>query len=226
MICLKNVTLILRATYSNYNNLSKIIFGRNTEQVKESKVLQNINLQINPSEKVAFVGNNGSGKTTLLRVIAGIYCPSIGHVEVVGNTKTIIDIQMGMREEFSGLENIYSILYENGYSKNFINSNLSWVIEFSELNENIHKQVRTYSSGMKLRLSATIALLHRPDNLLLDEFFFTADKNFSEKCFKFFKENFNNKILIISTHNPEIVTRICNRRIEIENGKIISDKKV
>lgn len=226
MIDLKNVTLIFRTIYSNYNNLSKIIFGRGKEEVKENKVLKDINLQINPSEKVAFVGNNGSGKTTLLKVIAGIYYPNFGHVDVVGNTKTIIDVQMGMRDEFSGLENIYSILYENGYSKKFIDNKLSWVVEFSELNDDIHKQVRTYSSGMKLRLSSSIALLHRPDNLLLDEFFFTADKNFSEKCFRFFKENFDNKILIISTHNPEIVSRICNRRIEIENGKIISDKKI
>jgi len=226
MISLKNINLTFRTLYSNYNNLSKIIFSRGKDEIKETSVLNNICLDIKSSEKVALVGHNGSGKTTLLKVIAGIYYPSSGDIDIEGKTKTIIDVQMGMRDEFSGLENIYSILYENGYSKKFIDKKVSWVIDFSELKDDIHKQVRTYSSGMKLRLSSSIALLHQPDNLLLDEFFFTADEKFSEKCFDFFNENFRNKILIISTHNPEVVKKVCNRKITLKNGKIISDEKL
>ena len=189
--------------------------------------LSNISLEINSGDKLAIVGHNGSGKTTLLRAISKIYFPTNGNIRVNGTLHSLIDIMLGVNFEATGIENIYLRGLLMGLSKKQIKSYEDEIIEFSELDKFINLPIRMYSSGMALRLAFSIAMVVKSDILIMDEWLSVGDLEFKTKAQAKLKEVINRtKILVIATHDHGLVEQICNRKVHLEHGELISDERI
>lgn len=189
--------------------------------------LSNINLEINSGDRIAIVGNNGSGKTTLLRTISKIYYPVSGNIKVYGTIHSLIDIMLGVNYEATGRENIHLRGLLLGLSKTLIKQYEDEIIAFSELEEFIDLPIRLYSTGMALRLAFSIAMVIKCDILVMDEWLSVGDADFKSKAQAKLQQIINRtKILVIATHDASLVQRICNRRIQLAHGRIISDERI
>lgn len=189
--------------------------------------LSDISLEINSGDRLAIVGHNGSGKTTLLRVISKIYYPVSGDIKIYGTTHSLIDIMLGVNYEATGRENIYLRGLLLGLSKTQIKQNEDEIISFSELEEFIDLPIRLYSTGMALRLAFSIAMIIKCDILIMDEWLSVGDADFRYKAQAKLQEIINDtKILVIATHDDSLAQRICNRRVELKHGRIISDERI
>ena len=187
--------------------------------------LVNITLDIRNGDRVAIMGHNGSGKTTLLRTLSKIYYPTHGEIKVYGTIHSLIDIMLGVDFEATGRENIYLRGLLMGLKKSEINQYEEEIIEFSELNDFIDLPIRTYSSGMAIRLAFAISTVVRSDILIMDEWLTVGDEGFIKKAEEKLLQIINStKILIIATHDVSLVKKICNRLVLIEHGKIQSDQ--
>nr|WP_255496673.1 ABC transporter ATP-binding protein [Aquitalea sp. LB_tupeE] len=185
--------------------------------------LKGINLDIRKGDRVALIGHNGSGKTTLLRVMAGVYKPDIGHVDIQGKVTSLLDSQLGMDPEATGFENMRLRGLFLGLKPNQIEEKIDEIAEFSELGDFLNMPVRTYSSGMVLRLAFAISTCIQPEILLMDEWISVGDENFKHKAEKRLHEFVDNAgILIFASHDHELTNRVCNKKIHLEHGKIIS----
>lgn len=191
--------------------------------------LKNINLVINKGEKVGIIGHNGSGKTTLLKIITGITTPTKGKVETFGRIVSLIDLQAGFHLELTGYQNIFLNGMLLGMQKREIQQKLQDIIEFADIHQFIDTPVFTYSSGMMLRLSFSIAVHTDPDILILDENLSVGDKDFQTKSKKvierFFKKG---KTIVIASHWIDYLKHNCSRIIWLDNGRIKrkGDKKL
>lgn len=188
------------------------------------KSLSNINLKIRDNERVGLLGHNGAGKSTLLRVLGGVYTPSSGSAEIQGKVGSLIDISLGIDSEATGLENIFLRGALLGIPKKKIEQELENIIDFSELGEFIHMPVRTYSTGMHMRLAFAVSTMITPDILLMDEWLSVGDQGFQNKAEKKLSELVNrSNILVIATHSRELIERCCDRAVWLEHGNILMD---
>lgn len=188
------------------------------------RALDNISLEITEGERVGLIGHNGSGKSTLLRMIGGIYAPTSGKCEVNGDIRSLTDISLGIDSESTGRQNIYLRAAMLGLSKGLVNLHIDDIIQFSELGEFIDMPLRTYSSGMQMRLAFAVSTFCAADILLMDEWLSVGDKDFSQKAechlTNFVKQS---KILVMASHSIEFLTNTCDRIIWLEHGKILMD---
>jgi ABC-2 type transport system ATP-binding protein len=185
------------------------------------QALENISLSVERGETFGVVGSNGSGKSTLLKIIAGIYPPTTGNIEVNGVVAPLISLGVGFNPELSGRENIFlnSSLY--GLSRTEIEAIYPDVVEFSELEEFVEEPIKTYSDGMRMRLAFSIAVHIDPEILLVDEVLAVGDEAFQAKCLKRIEEFQNQgKTILFVSHNAEQVREICSRACLIEDGCI------
>jgi len=222
-IKLSNVEVSFNTDFSK--SLRRRFF--NKSEIKKVVALNNINLEINENEKVGIIGGNGSGKTTLLKTIAKIYEPINGSVKVEGKISSLMDITMGLDEEANGHENIYLTAWQNIMPTQFVNKNIKKIIEFSELKNSLYRNVKTYSSGMKMRLASSIFINLKPEIFISDEFFSVGDSNFKKKFEKKMKEIIKKSgIFILASHNMNEINKYCNRKITLSKGKIIKDERI
>ena len=185
------------------------------------KALENINLRVNKGDRVGILGHNGAGKTTLLRCISGIYKPTFGEIIRSGSLVPLIEISAGLEPELSGIENIQRLLHLRGIKNINMKRFNSEIAEFSELGDFLYLPVRTYSSGMIMRLMFSVATANSTEILVLDEFFCVGDEGFQRKAEKRLTQQIKNTpILIFSSHNKEIIKKLCNRFIILTKGKI------
>lgn len=223
LIKLNNVEVSFNADFSK--SIRKRFF--NKSKFKKIVALNNINLEINESERVGIVGDNGSGKTTFLKTIARIYEPIKGSVQVEGKVSSLIDIAMGLDEEANGYENIYLTAWQNLMPTKYIDKNISKIIKFTELNDSLYRSVKTYSSGMKMRLASSIFINLEPEIFICDEFFSVGDSNFKKKFEKKIKDIIKKSgIFILASHNIKEIHKYCNRKITLSKGKIINDERI
>jgi len=186
--------------------------------------LDQLSFRIGNGERVALVGHNGAGKTTLLRVLGGVYAPTGGRATVQGDIGSLIDISLGIDAEASGRENIYIRGRLLGMTREQIKAKIPEIIAFSELGDFIEMPVRTYSTGMHMRLAFTISTTLRPEILLMDEWLSVGDENFKQKAEARMQEVVQaTNILVVATHAPELVMHMCTRAIWLEHGKIRMD---
>lgn len=191
------------------------------------RALDDITLSIGPGERVGIVGHNGSGKSTLLRVLNGVYRPSSGTVEIDGELGSLIDINIGINPEATGLENITMCAALMGIPKNVLADRLSDIVEFSELGNYIAMPVRTYSTGMQMRLMFSIATTMTPQVLLMDEWLSVGDEGFVKKAEeRLGKLVSGTDILVFASHSRDTITKTCNRLIWLEHGRIKADGDV
>jgi len=193
----------------------------------EIVALNGINLSISENERVGLFGHNGAGKSTLLRVIMGSYHPSSGKIIVRGSISSMINLTLGIDENLTGVENIELRLRILGFSPRMVKNSIAEILEFSELEDYAHLPMRTYSSGMVMRLLFSIATSIDADIVLMDEWLSAGDINFAKKA----EARLNNylkkaSILVIASHNKEMLDSLCTRIIELEHGSIVSDKNL
>jgi len=183
--------------------------------------IKNINLEIKKGESIGIIGRNGAGKTTLLRIIAGVYKPTEGKVFVKGKIMPIIELGAGFDMELTGKENIFINGLLLGMTKKEIEGKYDEIVEFSGLKDFINSPLRTYSSGMILRLGFSVATSLDPDIILLDEVFAVGDAEFREKCIKRMNEmKEKGATLLFVSHDMNAIRENCEKAILLENGKI------
>jgi len=185
--------------------------------------IDNASFVFREGERVGLVGNNGAGKSTLLRALAGVYVPARGSLKVKGKVASLLDISMD--DEFTGYENIFMRCVLMGIEKAEIKKHIDDIIEFSELGEYIKMPMRTYSTGMSLRLAFSICTTFPSDIILMDEWLAVGDADFSKKAeerlLEFIKKS---SILVIASHKHEQIKKICTRILTMDHGRIIDDK--
>ena len=220
------------------NNLSKdfIIYGDKANTLKEKiirfrsnkkdvfHVLKDINLKIKKGETVALIGVNGSGKSTLLKLITKIIYPTKGDIKVKGKLTSLLELGAGFHPDFSGRENIYFNASIFGLTKSEIDKRINKIIAFSELGDFIDSPVRTYSSGMYMRLAFSVAINVDADILLIDEILAVGDKKFQDKCLnKMLELKKQGKTMVFVSHSTESVKFLCDRAVWLNKGKIRLD---
>ena len=211
--------------YDRANTLKErlLFIGRNKKREKR-EILNDINIDIKKGETVALIGVNGSGKSTLLKLMTQIIFPNKGTIETHGKLTSLLELGAGFHPDFSGRENIYFNSSIFGLTKKEIDERIEDIIEFSELQNFIDNPVRTYSSGMYMRLAFSVAINVDADILLIDEILSVGDEHFQNKCFKKMLElKEQGKTMVFVTHSMESVRKLCNRTIWLKDGKIKMD---
>lgn len=189
--------------------------------------LDDVSFQITAGERVGLVGHNGSGKTTLLRALSGVYAPTGGRLRVDGRVASLLDISLGMDPDATGYENILMRGIIMGMGPKKMLAKVDEIAEFTDLGEYLNMPLRSYSSGMQMRLAFAVSTCVEAEVLLMDEWISVGDAGFQEKA----AERLNNlikttPILVIATHSPELVSKVCNRKIELQHGRLVSDERV
>lgn len=188
------------------------------------EVLKNINIDIKKGETVALIGTNGSGKSTLLKLMTKIIYPNKGTIETSGKLTSLLELGAGFHPDFTGRENIYFNAAIFGLTKKEIEKRIDEIIEFSELGEFIDNPIRTYSSGMYMRLAFSIAINVDAEILLIDEILAVGDQHFQDKCFAKLEELKNSdKTIVIVSHSLDVVKKLCTRAIWIYKGEFRLD---
>ncbi len=201
-----------------------IRLGKSKKEVRE--VLKNINLTINKGESVALIGVNGSGKSTLLKLMTKIIYPTSGKIFINGKLTSLLELGAGFHQDFSGRENIYFNASIFGLSKEEIDKRVNDIIEFSELGEYIDNPIRTYSSGMYMRLAFSVAINVDADILLIDEILAVGDQHFQDKCLnKMLELKKQGKTMVFVSHSVSSVKFLCDRAVWLNNGKVQMDGK-
>ena len=210
--------------YDKANTLKeKLIFWKHHD-VEYHQVLKNINLNIKKGETVALIGTNGSGKSTLLKLMTKIIYPNEGSIDIDGKLTSLLELGAGFHPDFTGRENIYFNASIFGLTKKDIDKRIDEIIEFSELGHYIDNPVRTYSSGMYMRLAFSVAINVDADILLIDEILAVGDQHFQEKCYSKLEELKNSgKTIVIVTHSLDVVKKLCHRAIWIYKGEFRLD---
>jgi ABC-type polysaccharide/polyol phosphate transport system ATPase subunit len=194
--------------------------GQKSSPYEEFYALKNINMNIQQGETVGIIGENGSGKSTLLKLIARIIFPDEGEISTRGTIATLIELGAGFHNELSGRENIYVNASLLGFRKKEIDEKIEEIIDFSGLKNFIDNPIKTYSSGMYLRLGFSIAINVDPDILLIDEILAVGDENFQKKCFERIEEfKDKGKTILIVSHDLNVIERMCDRVFLIDDGK-------
>lgn len=189
------------------------------------RAIDDISMEIKKGDRIGLVGHNGSGKTTLLRVLAGIYKPSAGSIEIAGTVGALLNPSAGMDQEATGIENIYLRGLVLGLSREQIEDQIEDISEFTGLGDYLELPVKTYSAGMFARLAFAISTAAHNDILLIDEGIGAGDAAFLESAQRRINSLFERtSIVIIASHSEDIIKRLCNRRIQMEHGKIVSAK--
>ncbi len=186
------------------------------------QALTGISLFIDHGERIGLVGHNGAGKTTLLRVLAGVYEPTAGRIDVDGNVSTLLDASLGLNPEATGYENIVLRGLYMGLPPREIRPLAPAIAEFTELGDFLYMPVRTYSAGMMIRLGFAVATATKPEILLMDEWLLAGDAQFLDKARQRI-ESFvsQSQVLVLASHSLEIIEKWCNKVIWLDTGRIV-----
>lgn len=188
------------------------------------RALDGLSFTLNDGDRVGLLGHNGAGKSTLLRVISGVYEPSSGSARISGEIGSLIDISLGIDPEATGRENIYFRGGLLGMTRAEITGQMNDIIEFSELGDFVDMPLRTYSTGMHLRLAFAVSTIVRPEILLMDEWLSVGDEGFKHKAEARMAELVQStNILVIASHSRDLLLQTCNRILWLEHGKIHMD---
>ena len=228
-VALRNVTVQIPIYDVGGSSLRKVILSKTVggrfEQSGSHLVvdaLKDVSFEAHDGDRIALVGNNGSGKSTLLRVLSDVYPATAGTVQVVGEVSPMFDAMLGMSMDATGMENIWICGRLWGLSQTQIKDSLDDISEFTELGDYLNVPVRTYSTGMMLRLAFAIATVRDPEILLLDEVVGVGDTAFFEKAFRRLQGIIRrSQILFLASHIDDILRKVCNKAIWLDHGKLV-----
>ena len=210
---------VIRLTQTR--SLKEAILRRSGRR-RELWALRDVDIDVHPGEAFGIVGPNGSGKSTLLKLLAGIFAPSTGELQVGGRVGSLIEIGAGFHPEFTGVENVYLNAAIYGLKRSYVDAHVDEIIDFAELDAFRDVPVRTYSSGMYMRLGFSVAMHVQPDVLLLDEVLAVGDEAFQQKCYgKIWEFKRSGGTIVFVSHDPAAVENVCERAILLEHGRCV-----
>jgi lipopolysaccharide transport system ATP-binding protein len=199
-------------------------FGFNYRPKEEHHILNHINFSIAKGEAIGIVGQNGAGKSTLLKIITGTLKPSEGSVKINGRISAILELGMGFQPDMTGRQNVYHSAGLMGYTQEQIDAVIKNIEAFAEIGEYFDQPVRTYSSGMQMRVAFGVATMYRPEILIVDEALSVGDAYFQHKSFDRIREfQEQGTTLLIVSHDKAAIQSICDRAILLEKGTVIKD---
>jgi ABC-type polysaccharide/polyol phosphate transport system ATPase subunit len=218
----RDVSRVFEIRLVKARSLKETLVLRKLPPKRQIWALKNVDLDVEPGETFGVVGQNGSGKSTLLKLLAGVFAPSSGSLDVGGRVGSLIDVGAGFHPEFTGNENVYLNAAIHGISKEYVDAHLGEIIAFAELEEFADVPVKTYSSGMFMRLGFSVAMHIQPDVLLVDEVLAVGDEDFQQKCFgKIWDFKRQGGTLVFVSHDPRQVETLCDRAILLHHGDVI-----
>ncbi len=221
-------------------HLSKVykLYERNRDRLKESLhlgkniryrehyALNDVNLSVRAGETVGIIGTNGSGKSTILKIITGVLSPTAGEVTINGRISALLELGAGFNMEFTGIENIYLNGTMIGFSQEEIDAKLQDILDFADIGDFVYQKVKTYSSGMFVRLAFAVAINIDPEILIVDEALSVGDVFFQNKCYRKFEEfKEQGKTILFVSHDLGSISRYCDRVVLLEQGRLIGEGK-
>ncbi len=226
-----NVSISFPLYHGESRSLKKTVFaaasGRLGQDAKHRltvEALKNVSFSLRSGDRVGFIGSNGAGKTTLLRALAGIYEPVSGSITIDGAVTALLDASQGLNMDLTGYENIRLRALFCGYGDSQIKKLQEDVAAFADLDQFLELPVRTYSSGMIIRLGFALATAIKPEILLMDEWLLAGDASFMDKAQHRLETVVQGaEILVLSSHNTDVILRWCNRVIWMDTGRIKAD---
>lgn len=220
----RNMTKYFKVEYDKPHTLKERLLSIGKSSREVHTVLKDINLDIKKGETVCLIGTNGSGKSTLLKLMTKIIYPNQGTIETKGKLTSLLELGAGFHPDFTGRENIYFNAAIFGLTRAEIEKRIDAIIEFSELGEFIDNPIRTYSSGMYMRLAFSIAINVDAEILLIDEILAVGDQHFQDKCFDKLRElRDGDKTIVIVSHSLDTVKDLCTRAVWIYKGEFRLD---
>ena len=193
---------------------------------KEFFALKGISFRVERGEKVGIIGSNGAGKSTILKILTGVLTPTSGEVIANGKIAALLELGAGFNQDYTGLENIRLNGTLMGCSEAEIAERTRKIIEFADIGDFITQPVKTYSSGMFVRLAFATQIFSNPDILIVDEALSVGDIRFQQKCYRAMDELMQNKTVLLVTHDTGAVTRFCHRVIWLNQGEVVYDGEV
>jgi ABC-type polysaccharide/polyol phosphate transport system ATPase subunit len=223
-IVVDRVSRTFRVYPKAQRTIKDVFVSRGRTGAREVQALRDVSLSAEPGDAVGLVGRNGSGKTTLLRLVSGIIKPTSGRIEAGGRIASLLELGAGFHPDFSGRENVYLNGSIHGLSRKRVRESMDEIVAFAELERFIDLPVRTYSSGMFMRLGFSVAAHIEADVLLLDEVFAVGDEQFQRKCFGKIAE-FKNRggTIVFVSHDAQAVERLCDRAVLLRQGEVAFD---
>lgn len=223
-IVVRDVHKSFKVYFDKGFSLKERFLSRKRNRFEDRLVLKGVNLEVQKGEAVGLIGKNGSGKSTLLKLLTRIMYPSLGEIIIDGRVSSLIELGAGFHPDMSGRENIYINASIFGLTRCEINRRIQKIIDFSELEEYIDTPVRTYSSGMYMRLAFSVAINVDADILLIDEILAVGDAGFQSKCFGKLREiKANGTTIVIVSHSLAQIEQICDRSVWLNDGVIELD---
>ena len=223
MVDVQNVSMKFRLDMNKTNSLKEWTLNLLKRQMhyEEFLALDNVSFQVNEGEVMGIIGKNGSGKSTILKVISGIYKPTLGSAHCGGRIAPMLELGSGFDMSLSGRENIFLNGAILGYSRDFLEGKYSEIVEFSELDRFIDMPLKTYSSGMIMRLAFSVATVVRPDILIVDEILAVGDEAFQKKSRSRMMELMGGgtTVLFVS-HSLNQIKELCNNVVWLDNGRV------
>ncbi len=221
VIDVQNITKKFKVYLDKGSQLKERLLFRSRNRFEEREVLKGISFQVRRGEAIGLIGHNGCGKSTTLKLLTKIIYPDSGSITMNGRVSSLIELGAGFHPDMSGRENIYTNASIFGLTKKEIDRRLNEIIAFSELEEFIDNPVRTYSSGMYMRLAFSVAINVDADILLIDEILAVGDANFQAKCFNKLREiKAKGTTIVIVSHSLGQIEQICDRSVWIHEGLI------
>jgi len=219
-----NASRRFRLVHEKSTTLKELLVRRTRARYTELWALDDVSLDIRPGEAVGIVGRNGSGKSTLLKLLAGIIPPHQGTVQAGGSVASMLELGAGFHPDFTGRENVFMNGAIHGLSDRDVAERLDDIVEFAGLAEFIDMPVRTYSSGMQMRLAFAVASHVEPDIMLLDEVLAVGDEAFQRKCMgRIYEFRRRGGTLVFVSHDANAVEHVCSRAILLDGGKVLMD---
>lgn len=220
----------------NVQNLTKMykLYEKPSDRIKEAikknscyhkdfMAVNDISFQVKRGETVGIIGRNGAGKSTLLKMITGVLKPTSGNIQLSGNVSALLELGAGFDPERNGIDNIYLNGRINGLSKNEIDKSVDEVLEFADIGDFVYQPIKTYSSGMLVRLAFAAAVNIKPEILIVDEALSVGDVRFQQKCYRKIRDFKKNGTVLFVSHDTGAIASFCDRVIWIDNGKIYKE---
>lgn len=222
-IKVEEVTKIYKLYDKPIDRLKESINPFSKKYHKDFYALESVSFNINRGETIGIIGKNGSGKSTLLKMITGVLTPSSGSIKVSGKISALLELGAGFNPEYTGIENVYMNGTIMGYSKEEMDRKLDDILSFADIGDFVYQPVKTYSSGMFVRLAFAVSINVDPDILIVDEALSVGDMRFQQKCLRKIEELKEKKTVLFVSHDLASINKFCSRVIWINEGKLVAD---
>ena len=219
VIKVKDVVKMYKLYDRPMDHLKEALLPGKKKRYKEHYALNGVSFDVKKGETVGIIGTNGSGKSTMLKIITGVLNPSGGEVEIEGRISALLELGAGFNSEYTGIENVYLNGTMTGFTKEEIDARLQDILEFADIGDFVYQPVKTYSSGMLVRLAFAVAINIDPEILIVDEALSVGDVFFQAKCFKKFEDfKKEGKTILFVSHDLSSVQKYCDRVVLLNKG--------